>query len=155
MRRARGSRPAADVVARSSQPKHLARRSASCCSPSAEPAVSVGDVALKVQVETADKVGVLPTKADGFVSRDIAGETIVVPVRGGVGDLNAIFTLNTVGATIWRLIDGATSLDGLASTVAAEYEVTPDDAARDVRAFVQLLTDKGLLVRAPEDAAAK
>jgi len=32
------------------------------------------------------------TKGDGFVTRNIAGETIIVPVRGGVGDLDSIFT---------------------------------------------------------------
>lgn len=102
-------------------------------------------------------VGVLmvPRKADGFVSRDIAGDTIVVPVRGGVGDLNAIFTLNAVGATIWKLIDGATPLERLASAVSAEYAVTADDAARDVREFVDLLTSKGLVVPAPEETSAK
>ena len=93
----------------------------------------------------------VPKKADGFVSREIADDTIVVPVRGGVGDLNAIFTLNAVGATIWTLIAGATPLERLAGAIAAEYEVSPDDAARDVSEFVQLLTDKGLLVTAPEE----
>src|SRR3954451_15240761 len=95
----------------------------------------------------------VPRKADGFVSRDIADDTIIVPVRGGVGDLDAIFTLNAVGATIWKLIDGATPVERLAGAVSAVYEVTPDDAARDVGEFVKLLTDKGLLVRAPEEAA--
>jgi hypothetical protein len=96
-------------------------------------------------------VQMVPRKADGFVSRDIADDTIVVPVRGGVGDLNAVFTLNAVGATIWKLIDGATPLERLATAVAAEYDVTPDDAARDVGEFVQLLIDKGLLVPGPEE----
>jgi Coenzyme PQQ synthesis protein D (PqqD) len=93
----------------------------------------------------------VPKKADGFVSRSIADDTIIVPVRGGVGDLEAIFTLNAVGATIWNLIDGATPVERLAAAVAAEYEVTPDAAARDVGEFVQLLTHKGLLVFATEE----
>ena len=87
-----------------------------------------------------------PRKAEGFVSRTIADDVIIVPVRGGVGDLESIFTLNAVGATIWRAIDGRTSIEGLADAVARAYEVGPDDAASDVRAFVDLLHGKGLVV---------
>jgi hypothetical protein len=88
----------------------------------------------------------VPRKAEGFVSRTIADDVIIVPVRGGVGDLESIFTLNAVGATIWQAIDGRTSIEGLADAVARAYEVPPDAAATDVRAFVDLLRGKGLVV---------
>ncbi len=87
-------------------------------------------------------------KADGFVSRCIGDDTIIVPVRGGVGDLEAIFTLNPVASTVWDLIDGATSVDGLAAAVARHYEVDQDTAAADVAEFVALLAARGLLVTA-------
>lgn len=91
----------------------------------------------------------VPRKADGFLSRSIGDETIIVPVRGGVGDLDAIFTLNPVGATIWNLIDGATPLDRLAAAVSAEYEVTPEAARGDVDRFLQTLAERGLLAGPP------
>jgi hypothetical protein len=87
----------------------------------------------------------IPKKANGFVSRTIAGDVIIVPVRGGVGDLDAIFTLNSVGATIWKLIDGGTPIERLAAAVSSEYEVDEAAASADVREFVDLLTRKGLL----------
>jgi hypothetical protein len=88
----------------------------------------------------------IPKKANGFVSRTIAGDVIIVPVRGGVGDLDAIFTLNSVGATIWKLIDGGTPIERLAAAVSLEYEVSQAAASADVQEFVELLTRKGLLV---------
>jgi len=36
-------------------------------------------------------------KEPDLVTRLIAGETIIVPIRDGVGDLNAVYTLNQVG----------------------------------------------------------
>jgi hypothetical protein len=84
-------------------------------------------------------------KADGFVSRAIGDDTIIVPVRGGVGDLEAIFTLNPVASTVWDLIDGATSVEGLAAAVSRQYEVDQDMAAADVAEFVALLAARGLL----------
>jgi len=87
----------------------------------------------------------LPRKADGFVSRTIAEDVIIVPVRGGVGDLESIFTLNAVGASIWKLIDGQTSLQALGAALAREYEVSEAAAAADVQEFVELLLSKGLV----------
>ena len=100
--------------------------------------------------DSAFRPGRVATKADGFVSRSIGEDLIIVPVRGGVGDLNAVFTLNPVGATIWKLIDGATPVERLAVAVAAEYEVSVEAAARDVDDFLQALIDKGILEQAPE-----
>jgi hypothetical protein len=110
---------------------------------------------LKIRAQTADTMCVLstdttssarfPRKAEGFVSRTIADDVIIVPVRGGVGDLESIFTLNAVGASIWKLIDGRTSLQALAVALAREYEVSEAAAAADVREFVDLLLAKGLV----------
>ena len=41
-------------------------------------------------------------RSDAVVSRLIGGETLVVPVRGGVGDLASIYSFNAVGTTIWE-----------------------------------------------------
>ena len=46
------------------------------------------------------------SKEDNCVTREIAGETIIVPIKGRVGDLDSIYTLNEVGTLIWQLIDG-------------------------------------------------
>lgn len=94
----------------------------------------------------------IPQKAEGFVSRTIAGDVIIVPVRGGVGDLDAIFTLNGVGATIWKHIDGGTSDERLAAVVAREYEVSEATARGDVGEFLQQLRSKGLIAAPAETA---
>jgi Coenzyme PQQ synthesis protein D (PqqD) len=91
---------------------------------------------------------ILLRKADGFVSRSIGADMIIVPVRGGVGDLEAIFTLNPVASTVWELIDGATSMEGLAAAVSRQYEVDQDTAAADVEEFVALLAARGLVAEA-------
>jgi len=90
----------------------------------------------------------IPRRSDGYVSRVFGDETIVVPVRAGVANLEAIFTLNAVGATIWRGIDGAATIGDLVEAVAREYAVTEAEAAPDVAAFVDLLASKGLVTAA-------
>jgi hypothetical protein len=84
-------------------------------------------------------------KTGEFVTRAIAGELIVVPITAGVGDLDSIYTLNEVGAAIWELIDGTTTVEGIVSAVAREFEVDTDQAKADVLEFVTSLAEAGLI----------
>jgi hypothetical protein len=80
-----------------------------------------------------------------FVTRRIADETIIVPVVGGVGDLDAIFTLNEVGSHIWRLIDSPTTVNAIVEEIGREFDVSSDRAERDVVEFLDKLADAGLI----------
>ena len=88
-----------------------------------------------------------PARHGNYVTREIAGETVVVPIRSGVGDLDSIFTLNEVGATIWRLIDGTRTADDIALAVVEAFEVEPEQARRDVEEFLASLTEAGMIDR--------
>lgn len=88
---------------------------------------------------------VVPRRSDGFVSRDFGGETIVVPVRAGVANLEAIFTMNGVGTAIWGQIDGQRSIAEIARVITAEFDVPEAEAEADVATFVEMLASKGLV----------
>lgn len=84
-------------------------------------------------------------KEKDFVTRTISGETIIVPIRSGVGELDSIYTLNEVGTRIWQLLDGQTPTDQIIETVAQEYDVTPQEASNDVRELLAGLEAQGLI----------
>ena len=88
-------------------------------------------------------------KEKELVTRDVAGEEIIVPIKGHVGDLEGVFTLNEVGAMIWRLIDGRTTGRQLMEVVINEYDVESSEAEKDVVDFLRSLEDAGL-IRASE-----
>lgn len=79
------------------------------------------------------------------VTRRIAGETILVPVAGDVGDLESVYTLNDVGSFVWDLIDGQRSAQAIAEAVCADYDVALEQAAPDVDELLTALTSKGLV----------
>jgi hypothetical protein len=93
-------------------------------------------------------------RSDAVVSRLIGGETLVVPVRGGVGDLASIYSFNEVGALIWEALDGPISLEGLVDLIEREYLVSRDQAVQDVVAFLSDIFAAGLvvIVNAPEES---
>lgn len=86
------------------------------------------------------------------VVRRVAGETILVPVRSRVADLECVFTLNDVASVIWQALQSPKSPDEIATQVVREFDVAPEAALRDVEDFVAGLEQAGL-IRAEEASA--
>ena len=87
----------------------------------------------------------LVRKKGEFVTRSIAGETIVVPVRGQVGDLDAIYNLNETGAYIWEQIDGRKSVTQVVEAVRGEFEVALEQAEKQTSEFIAALEAAGMI----------
>jgi hypothetical protein len=85
------------------------------------------------------------SKKDDFVTRSITEETIIVPIRGGVGDLNSIYTLNEMGTRIWELMNDQTDIDKMAEIISSEYEVSIEQARKDIDEFLSSLEASGLI----------
>ncbi|MGA7907676.1 MAG: PqqD family protein [Candidatus Sulfotelmatobacter sp.] len=84
-------------------------------------------------------------RSQSVVSRLIGGETLIVPVRGNVGDLASIYSFNQIGSLIWRLLDIPKSLGELVAEVEQEYEVDSERARKDVEQFLNDMLSAGLV----------
>jgi hypothetical protein len=82
---------------------------------------------------------------DSLVTRDLAGEKIIVPVRGKVGDLNNIYTLNAVANDIWNLLDGKRTVAQIVAQLEQEYEVDSATLSNDVTRTLDELSGEGLV----------
>lgn len=78
-------------------------------------------------------------KDDQLVSREIAGELILVPIRAHANELDSIFTLNETGAWIWEQLDGEKSLAEICSGLVSEFEVNTETAEQDLLEIIQNL----------------
>ena len=83
-----------------------------------------------------------------IVSREIAGETILVPIRRNVGDLESIYTLNETGARIWALLDGSRTVAAIRDAISEEYEVEAEAAEQDIIELLAQLESIGAVTRA-------
>jgi hypothetical protein len=80
-----------------------------------------------------------------LVTRDIGGETIIVPICRQVGDLDSIYTLNGAGAMIWDLVDGQRDVEQMVEAVCKRYDVSPEEAREDVFGFLHEMEAAGLI----------
>jgi hypothetical protein len=71
-------------------------------------------------------------RSQSVVARVVAGETLIVPIRGKVGDLASIYSFNGTGTLIWKQLESPKTVVQLAVAVAKEYDVDPSQAERDV-----------------------
>jgi hypothetical protein len=94
-------------------------------------------------------LGACFAKKGEYVARNIVGETIIVPVRGRKGDLDAIYNLNEVAGFIWNNIDGETTVRQLVGAVCSEFDVGNETAEAETLQFIAALQDAGLIAPAP------
>ena len=71
-----------------------------------------------------------------IVPREIAGETILVPVRGELARLDRIFVLNSLGEFIWHALDGHATIAEISAAIVDAFEVDADVANDDLIEFV-------------------
>jgi hypothetical protein len=82
----------------------------------------------------------------GVVARPFGAETLLVPVCGGVGDLDSVYTLNEAGTIIWNAIAEPRPVEHVVATVAGEYGVGAERVRQDVHEFLAELAQLRLVV---------
>jgi hypothetical protein len=87
-------------------------------------------------------------RSQAVVSRVVADEAIVVPIRRGAADMDSIYTFNEVGTRLWAMIEENQSAADLAAHLEVEYGLSAEKATADTRQFLADLIDAGLIDRA-------
>ena len=83
------------------------------------------------------------TRDSSIVSRKIADEFILVPIRQKAGDVDNIYTMNEVATRIWELIDGQKPVEEIRNAIVEEFEVESAEAEADLMDFLQHLQNVG------------
>jgi hypothetical protein len=87
----------------------------------------------------------LYVRSETVVCRMIAGETLIVPISKGVGDLASIYSLNPVATTIWDAISNPRSKREIVQVIAREFEGESAEIERDLEIFLGEMESVGLV----------
>ena len=82
---------------------------------------------------------------DGFIMREIGGDTMVLP-SGEELDLNMMITLNETGKFLWVRLQEGTTMDDLVADVLKVYEAEEAEVRLQVEKFVGKLNENGFLI---------
>ena len=84
--------------------------------------------------------------SDGFLLRQVCGETLLMPVGEKTKEFNGIFTLPETGAFLLAALMKGADTEAAAESLAKEYEIDPQTALQDTREFVEQLLSYGILI---------
>jgi hypothetical protein len=84
-------------------------------------------------------------RSQSVVSRVIAGETLIIPVRKGVGDLASIYSLNEVASAIWQAIQQPRDKNEIVTAVEHEFAANRHQIENDVQSFLDEMQSAGLI----------
>ena len=83
---------------------------------------------------------------ENYVLRQVADTWVVLPVGDAVADFNGMISLNESGSLLWKKLEEGSDLNGLASALTEEYDVTEKMALKDAETFVCKLRNSQMLV---------
>ncbi len=81
---------------------------------------------------------------DGYILKEFGGEAVVIRNDMAKGH-NSVIELNETGIVLWKALQTETDIDTLAKALTDEYDVNYDKAEQDARAFVDTLTQAGII----------
>ena len=82
---------------------------------------------------------------DGFLVREVAGTNIVVAPGARMKEFSGIIKLNETGVFLWDNLKKETDVQKLTEALTAEYDVTAEQAKKDVEGFITTLKDVGII----------
>ncbi len=80
-----------------------------------------------------------------FIFRRIVDETILVPVHRNLAEMDCIYTLNELGASLWEKLAAPASKQELRQFLLDEYETDIETVTADLDRFMDELLAIGAL----------
>ena len=82
---------------------------------------------------------------EGFVVREIAGQSVVIAVGAASKIFNGIIKLNETGKIIWTKLSEGASKEDTVSAILSEYDVDRETVEKDYDNFVNTLLGAGII----------
>lgn len=83
------------------------------------------------------------TRNPQFIMREVAGKRLIVPVGEAAETYHGMLTVNGTGAYLWELLAQPHTVESLTSAMLDAYDVSPEVALADAKAFVEKLRKVG------------
>ena len=82
---------------------------------------------------------------EGYLLRDVAGTPVVVATGKAAEQFLGMMNLNKTGAFFWKLLEKGATEEELVEKAMERYEVSEEVVRRDVKGFLERLTQIGAL----------
>lgn len=82
---------------------------------------------------------------NGFVLREVAGQTMVIATGEASKDFHGMIKLNGTGKVIWLGLQEGLSEGEIVKRLQEQFDVDSEKASQDTRAFIQQMEEMGFM----------
>jgi hypothetical protein len=79
-------------------------------------------------------------RSSDIVFNEMDGETIMMSIENG-----EYYGINSIGSRIWKLLETPRTVSDLCETLQPDFDVTPEQCARDVLFFLNRMAEKEVI----------
>lgn len=90
-------------------------------------------------------------RTTNVVTRQLAGEIVLVPITQTSADFQQVHLLNNTAAAVWEALEEPRTLDELVSLLAERYDTSEQTIADDVEELLTGLHTRGLVAWSSDD----
>lgn len=83
--------------------------------------------------------------SENYILRKVAGTYALISVGANIANFNGFVQLNETAAFLWKQLETPKSAEELISALLAEFEVSREEASKDVMEFLQLLIEENMV----------
>ena len=80
----------------------------------------------------------------GYVSREVAGEILAIPVATELDSANIVI-LNPVSGLLWEMLQNECTLPQLVKAVTENFKIDEATAESDIKEFLHMLEESNIL----------
>ena len=80
-----------------------------------------------------------------FVVRQVVDEILAIPVGSTALHISGMISLNEVSRVIWSCLEQGAQPQDMVATVTGFFDVSPEEASRDIDTFLSKLRELNLL----------
>ena len=84
-------------------------------------------------------------KTENIAATLIDGEAVIVNLTTGV-----YYSMDAIGAEVWAMIEQDLPIGEISESIVARYDVTADEAKKDLESLIEKLVDEDLVAEADE-----
>ena len=84
-------------------------------------------------------------KKGEVILRRIAGETLLIPIRNQLAEMQKIFSMNSIAEFIWNQLDGKQNLSHIRDRVLLNFAVSEETAASDIKEYICQLREANII----------
>ena len=82
---------------------------------------------------------------NGFVLREVAGQTMVIATGEASKDFHGMIKLNNTGKVIWLGLQDGLSENEIVLRLQEQFDVDSEKAMQDTHAFIQQMEEMGFM----------